>query len=744
MATSTIFRRPNLVEVTDWLSGLTFSRYKLYQYSGVLYRCLVTHVAGPSFDGSKFEALSGIEEANVDGKQYARKDGVWSEVVIPSADQVSIDLTANTNGITAGNVVELVSTGGQNVQNIYHCEAPTIGSLVTLDGTNETTFITASKSGTSSALLGWSSTGLKLANYESGATNTGTVLTVGASLIRNSLSALSDTHHALSYVSQTNGNILTALVTVNASNIPTISTASAVTTGTGASIGPATCALTSSNWFVAYADGSSLLRVRNCISNTTNAPTLSLVTGSLSTNAVTSISLARTTSNTGIVAWTDSNASGMYLITSDGTNTPPSSAKGTLEGTNNCTYITQSPIDSNHTLCAYNNATTSNGMLAVIQANGTNAPTVISRSTLPELNTGYTGFEYGSLTAHSSNLHTLVGQEKNTGDGFAIPIYVDAQYNATFGQKVSLQGSTNTLYNAVAALTPTTAIAAFQGSGSDGFAGTLTLTPTPVISGQLVGIASTSATNGASATVAVGPVVTGTFTSGADYYASGAGGLTTTATPVHVLKAKSTTEGVLELRGAPEAGKQLSGEITAPGAFTWIVPYDGEYVLTFCAGGGSGAGNTNPLGGNGGNTVVIKSQMVKNTSITGSIGAGGATVTNSPGYDGGNSTVVIGGITYTAKGGRGGNQSSSSHKINTPNNKANSYEILGECGGEFYNSSSAITYGGKSSLTIVAASSGSYTRVDGTRGGGGSQTGAGVASGAGGDGVFRWELVIGS
>jgi hypothetical protein len=308
-------------------------------------------------------------------------------------------------------------------------------------------------------------------------------------------------------------------------------------------------------------------------------------------------------------------------------------------------------------------------------------------------------------------------------------------------------------------LTATTAIGAWQeAAGSDGKAATLTLTPTPVISGQLLGIAETSATNGATASVAIGPIVEGTYTSGADYYVSGSGGIGVTASPVRVGKAKSTTELVLDLGGNPSAGKVLSGEITVPGAFTWTAPYDGEYVLTFCAGGGSGCYNTggiaNACGGNGGNTVQVKQQLRIGDAVSGSLGSGGTAQTNNSynGNDGGNTTVTIGSLTYTALGGRGGAiyLSVSGECIYTKPNAQNMHNLQGTCGGriEFIpdgGSSSNLSFGGLSPLLSITSAerSGSGVGIAGTRGAGGSG-GTSTSSGAGGSGVFRWELVIGS
>jgi hypothetical protein len=432
-------------------------------------------------------------------------------------------------------------------------------------------------------------------------------------------------------------------------------------------------------------------------------------------------------------------------ITGGTTNAPTASTLAHLDGTNNCTFITQSPIDSNHTLCAYNNATTGQGSLAVIQANGTNAPTVISRMIFHPMLAWY-----NSLSAHSSNDHSLVFMD-NENDANHIVVHVDSSYNITTSASSKFYGTNATEHHAVAALTPTTAIAAFQGTGSDGFAGTLTLTPTPVISGQLLGIAETSATNGATASVAIGPIVEGTYTSGADYYASGAGGLTVTPTPVHVLKAKSTTEGVLDLRGAPEAGKQQVWEITVPGAFTWTAPEDGEYEFLFCAGGGGGSRSTGrALSGNGGNTVLLSSVSVKSgASITGSIGTGGVgRSSTAAGGDGGDTFITINGNLYAAKGGKGGTSadaSATAYAAFNAHNLTDKYNILGEnANSQVFTSGSVGCRNGVAQMipgsrSIINDNGGG----NGYRGSGGGTTTSGT-SGYGGDGYLSITLVYGS
>lgn len=704
-------------------------------------------------NGSVWLLLNNLADVTLSEPSLSNPDWVIAYAT-PNISSVTVELTANTNGITAGNVVELVSTGGQNVQNIYHCEAPTIGSLVTLDGTNDIAPLAISSMSSTTGIVvlheGFSPY-FKTAKIVSGNPPT---LSAFSSMPSNSnftsfsVSRLNDSNIAISGFNATSSNIGTFIISDNGTNAPVIGGYAAIT---GTNVTTATCALTSSNWFVAYLDGANGALLKVGVSNGTNAPTL-IGTGYALADASTNVnylSLARLTDTNAMSIGQKDSKGNIVNVFANGTNAPTKSTAADLDSTNNCTYITQSPIDSNHTLCAYNNATTSNGSLAVIQANGTNAPTVISRAVLPEGYPGQTQFTGSSLTAHASNLHTLLVDNASDSKGYYCTIYVDSNYNLT---TTPMTGAiANLAYPATAALTPTTAIVAFQSTNSDGFAGTLTLTPTPVISGQLVGIAQTSATNGASASVAVGPLVSGTFTSGADYYVSVAGGLTTNATPVHVLKAKSTTEGVLELRGAPEAGKQLSGEITVPGAFTWTAPYDGEYVLTFCGGGGSGGYSTGALnystGGNGGNAVIVQRKLKKGSTISGSIGAGGAGVNShgSVGNSGENTTVNIETSIYTAGGGLGGNSTTGTAVTSNRQNIPQVQAMPGTTGGNQNIQGTVYNFGGISPLISNSKSEISTAGVGASavRGAGGTG-GTSTLSGAGGSGVFRWELVIGS
>jgi hypothetical protein len=407
-------------------------------------------------------------------------------------------------------------------------------------------------------------------------------------------------------------------------------------------------------------------------------------------------------------------------ITGGTTNAPTASTLAHLDGTNNCTFITQSPIDSNHTLCAYRNTTEGNGGLAVIQANGANAPTIVSKTVFSTNEVSYC-----SLSAHTPSIHSLSFIDNSAAQ--SVTVYIDANYIATVSRKVTTSTTTTASYTAVAALSPAAAIQSYARAGIGGFAGTLTLTPTPVISGQLLGIAETSATNGATASVAIGPIVEGTYTSGADYYVSGSGGIGVTASPVRVGKAKSTTELVLDLGGNPSAGRILSGEITTAGAFTFAPSISGLYTLTLVGGAGSGSviGLSTSVAAKAGFALRTSLYVSSNTTISGTLGAGGAGSTNAANA-GANSTMTVNGKLYTASGGS---------SIGAETKAASKDNVAGTFPGIGYTSGGIPAFIGGVLTTDTVR--------DGVRGAGGWSSGSGT-SGKGGDGVFAWELVIGS
>ena len=664
----------------------------------------------------------------------------WLIAVSPPTS-ASLSVAVGAKGVTAGNVVELVSDGVQNLQNIYHCEAPTISSLLTLDGTNNVKDLSLSALTSTTAFACWNDDTANLGQLAiltagSPPTMSAVVATSTNDDIQFASSPLSATTVALSYNAGTNG--ATRIATVAGTNV-TLSTAAAI--AMSASIKAATCALTSSNWFVLATDSGNSTRVWLAESNGTNAPNLS--TQSLSIGSSGSyLTAQRLTNTTAMACLQDPGSSNGIIshITANGSNSPTFGTTNTLDGTNNCTYITQSPIDSNHTLCAYNNATTSNGCLAVIQANGTNAPTAISRSTFAS-----TAVTYCALASHSASLHSLLYTDSSS-DGQHLAVSIDTNYALTWSKQSTLNGTTNCAYNAIASLTATTAIGAWQeGAGSDGKAATLTLTPTPIISGQLIGISQDTATNG-TATIDLGPVfnTTNTLTLGEEYFANPAGGLTTNATTVFVGTADTTNSLVLSLGGNTSVGLEQVWEITTAGAFTWTAPESGEYEIALVGAGGSGALRSTAYhanGGNSGNAVLLHKNLAGGQALIGTLGTGAAAQTSdaTDGNTGGTSSVSSP-FTATATGGRGGLYIAGYNGGGAAPNPANSQDVgsLGcGCGGTAKN----FSFNGGSPYIGGIVNLTDSSGVAGVRGSGGT---GGTTSGAGGNGVVRITLKRGT
>jgi hypothetical protein len=185
-------------------------------------------------------------------------------------------------------------------------------------------------------------------------------------------------------------------------------------------------------------------------------------------------------------------------------------------------------------------------------------------------------------------------------------------------------------------------------------------------------------------------VVTGTFTSGADYYVSGSGGISTNATPVHVLKAKSTTEGVLDLRGAPEAGKANQLTISTTGAYSVTVPSGVlKARIELCGGGGANDTNTNYCGGNGADYISGELFVTGGLTLAGSVGS--ATTAT---------TLVVNGTTYSASGGRAAPASANPGPANSQSSANGLQLIIGTLGFLNYNNAKGI--GGSSALGVGA------------------------------------------
>ena len=113
-------------------------------------------------------------------------------------------------------------------------------------------------------------------------------------------------------------------------------------------------------------------------------------------------------------------------------------------------------------------------------------------------------------------------------------------------------------------------------------------------------------------------------------------------------------------RIAAEAGKAPALRLSVPffQSGTWVAPQDGIVeVRAIGAGGGGGKSQSSgsSTGGYSGAWGAKVGKVVKGQSITFNIGAKGVgATTNTAGGNGGNTTVVIAGVTRTAPGGPGG------------------------------------------------------------------------------------------
>ena len=106
---------------------------------------------------------------------------------------------------------------------------------------------------------------------------------------------------------------------------------------------------------------------------------------------------------------------------------------------------------------------------------------------------------------------------------------------------------------------------------------------------------------------------------------------------------------------------------------TWIAPQDGIIVVRAMGAGGGGARGDNATGGYSGSWGAKALRVTKGTSVAVSIGAAGAgrTGPDGDGTAGGNTTVTVNGVTYTAYGGPGGKFNSASALANGPGPSAN-------------------------------------------------------------------------
>lgn len=106
---------------------------------------------------------------------------------------------------------------------------------------------------------------------------------------------------------------------------------------------------------------------------------------------------------------------------------------------------------------------------------------------------------------------------------------------------------------------------------------------------------------------------------------------------------------------------------------TFTAPQDGIVVIRAMGAGGGGALGTNATGGYSGSWGAKALRVSKEDTVVVNIGAGGAgkTTSNGNGSAGGNTTIIVKGVTYTAYGGPGGLFNSASTPPNGPSPSAN-------------------------------------------------------------------------
>lgn len=166
-------------------------------------------------------------------------------------------------------------------------------------------------------------------------------------------------------------------------------------------------------------------------------------------------------------------------------------------------------------------------------------------------------------------------------------------------------------------------------------------------------------------------------------------------------------------------------------SMTLTAPFSGQLVLRAMGAGGGGARHaTNATGGYSASWGMKVLRINAGTSIVIAIGAGGAgkTATDGDGAAGGNTTVTINGVTYTAYGGPGGKANAAGPLPNGPAASANfdlfALSVPAGWGG------AGVTTGG-AGVDILRTLS-NLTMSDSVSGSGGGGTGYGSVGSTGG------------
>ncbi len=190
--------------------------------------------------------------------------------------------------------------------------------------------------------------------------------------------------------------------------------------------------------------------------------------------------------------------------------------------------------------------------------------------------------------------------------------------------------------------------------------------------------------------------------------------------------------------------------ITATGAFSFVVPatcYNIDEMIAVSGGGGGQGGTTAQAGAGGGAGASAKwaGPVTPGTTITGSIGVGGAAGTSgNNGGAGGNTTIVINGATITLTGGGGGNASGGVASGGSPGTGS----LSGTLSGLLLNSGGFGGDGSQPALSTYGGMGGGSLFGGGGRGdvgaGGGSAPSNGLAYGSGGGGSYNGNFTAGA
>jgi hypothetical protein len=172
---------------------------------------------------------------------------------------------------------------------------------------------------------------------------------------------------------------------------------------------------------------------------------------------------------------------------------------------------------------------------------------------------------------------------------------------------------------------------------------------------------------------------------------------------------------------------------------TWTAPQDGIVVFRGMGAGGGGANGTNATGGYSGSWGAKVLRVKKGNTVVVSIGAGGAgrIGTAGDGTAGGNTTVVVGGVTYTAFGGLGGKSGSASTPANGPSPSSN-WDFGADSVRPGWAAGSVVTGGAGVDILEQGNNTTTSASVNGSGGGG---TGAASSTGPGGGAMGLRDLL---